>query len=81
VSICDGVRGQIFSKGGGGLSLEPAHRHVRSEAAPSAGKRGTDGPLASSVLAFRREDEREVGRCKLNPVDRDARFQPLNLEV
>jgi|AntAceMinimDraft_1070359.scaffolds.fasta_scaffold62016_1 hypothetical protein len=42
------------AQGGGVLSLEPAHRHVRGEAAPAVGARGIDGPLASTVLAFRR---------------------------
>ena len=41
------------------LSLEPAHRHVPGEAAPAAGTHGIDGPLASTVLAFR--------RCNLGP--------------
>jgi len=40
VSICDGVRGQIFSRTRGTLSLEPAHRHVVGEAAPVPGPRG-----------------------------------------
>lgn len=83
LSICDGVRGEIFFKSkansdGGGVSiaLEPAHRHVLGEVAPAAGARGTDGPLASSVLAFRREDEadgfRPAARAMLGDVQRAA---------
>ena len=78
VSICDGIRGEIFSNSleGGSLSLEPAHRHLPDVRAPGAlttraGRPG--GPLHAPVLAFRRADAADEFRLRAEALARDVR--------
>ena len=78
VSICDGVRGEIFSHSleGGSLSLEPAHRHlpdVRSPGARTTRAERPDGPLHAPVVAFRRADAADEVRSRAEALARDVR--------
>jgi hypothetical protein len=76
LSICDGVRGQIFTSTGT-LSLEPAHRHVAGQAAPLPGPGGD--PLATNILAFRPKDEKEGFRPPAHALRDDVERASLDL--
>jgi hypothetical protein len=76
LSICDGVRGQIFTSTGT-LSLEPAHRHVAGQAAPRPGPGGD--LLATSIMAFRPQDEKEGFRPPAHALREDVERAALDL--